>query len=390
MLPARDTSAGAGLLIRAANEKEGAMDAAPGHTMDPPSPFEQLRLSWSPPAGLIGLSVINFLLRLVTLGIYYFWGKTEVRRRIWSATRVNGEPLAYTGTGGELFLGFLIVFGVVLLPMLLLTVAAAIAFGQQSPAPLLVYVAVFFLVGVGIHRAQRYRLARTNWRGIRFALEGSSWAYGWTHFWTALLIPLTLGWIMPWRTTKLQGLISNGMRFGDRPFRFTATSGALYPRFALAWFGAIGLLLLLGAIGAVASLPAIEAAQSGGLYQPQPRQVAIILVALFAAVFLWGIISAWYRAKLFNHFAANTFIEGATFSARATAGSLVWLMVSNYLLTLFTFGLLTPVAQARSAGYLVQRLTIHGDLPLSEIEQRAADAIRRGEGLAQAFDVDAF
>ena len=58
-------------------------------------PTEALRVSWLHPLGLIGLSVYNFFMRLLTLGIYHFWGKTEVRRRIWSAIRLNGEPLEY-------------------------------------------------------------------------------------------------------------------------------------------------------------------------------------------------------------------------------------------------------------------------------------------------------
>jgi hypothetical protein len=39
---------------------------------------------------------------------------------------------------------------------------------------------------------------------------------------------------------------------------------------------------------------------------------------------------------------------------------------------------------------MIDRLSIDGAVPLAEIEQRAADPMRRGEGLAQVFDVDAF
>ena len=75
-----------------------------------PGGEEQLHLSWQYPKGLIGLSFTNMLLRILTLGIYHFWAKTEVRKRIWSAIRINDEPLTYTGRGLELFIGFLIVF----------------------------------------------------------------------------------------------------------------------------------------------------------------------------------------------------------------------------------------------------------------------------------------
>lgn len=359
---------------------------------------EPVTLSWAPPKGMVALCFINFVLRILTLGIYHFWGKTEVRRRIWSAIRLNGEPLAYTGTGMELFLGFLIVFGAVLLPAVLLSFGAVLFFGPQSPMlalyQVVVYAAFFFLLGIGIHRAQRYRLARTRWRGIRGGLEGSSLSYAWTYFWTGLLIPLTLGWIVPWRSTRLQALISNGMRFGDRPFRFSAPSGPLYPRFAILWLAAVVIMLVASSmIGVLAAL----VFRPGDLRPDVPpgmgrmgALLAIVYGVMFAGFLVYGIFSAWYRAGMMNHFAAHTTFEGARFRGSATAGSLMWLTVSNYLMVLLTLGLLSPLAQARSARYFVERIAIEGEVPLAQIVQRAEDPMRRGEGLAQAFDVDAF
>ena len=365
-----------------------------------PAEAEPLALSWAHPPGMLGLSVKNFVLRIVTLGIYGFWGKAEVRRRIWSAARLNGEPLQYTGTGRELFVGFLVIFGAVLLPILLLSVVAAIALGPQSAGLALfqglIYLATFYLIGIAIHRAQRYRLSRTTWRGIRGGLEGSSLGYAWTHFWTLLLIPLTLGWIAPWRSTRLQGLITNGMRFGNRPFQFAATSRPLYGRFAILWVGA--LLIALGvfaSIGGITVLIGLDADRLGGRGRPPgPGTIALIIAVVYGSLFLgallYGVLSAWYRAGMMNHFAAHTTFEGARFKGHATAGSLIWLTVSNYLLTLLSLGLLTPLAQARAARYFIERLSIEGTAPLAAIAQRSADELKRGEGLAQAFDVDAF
>ena len=109
---------------------------------------EPLALTWKQQSGLIGVSIVNFILRILTLGIYHFWGKTEVRRRIWSAVRLNDEPLEYTGTGWELFVGFLVVFFLIFLPVSLGLTALVFAFGPGSPvvvaAQILLYV-VFFL-----------------------------------------------------------------------------------------------------------------------------------------------------------------------------------------------------------------------------------------------------
>ena len=358
---------------------------------------EPLALAWKQQAGLIGLSIVNFILRVLTLGIYHFWGKTEVRRRIWSAVRLNGEPLEYTGTGKELFIGFLVVLLCVFLPMLLVGGALVYVLGPHSRLlrafQLLAYIVFFFLIGVAIHRALRYRLARTRWRGIRGRLEGSSLRFAWTYFWTALLIPFTLGWIIPWRATKLQSLLNNEMRFGNRPFRFMARSGPLYGRFAVVWIGTI-VLIVAASAGVAVSMYLVgvdpqPAAVPGRPASVGPNAVAAIVPVLLVFYLLFALIIAWYQAAVINHFAAHTSYEGATFRGNLTAWSMVWLVISNLLIVSLTFGLLAPVAQARAIRYMVERLSIDGAVPLAEIMQRAEDPIRRGEGLAQVFDVDA-
>ena len=365
----------------------------------PRATSEALRLSWSQPPGMVALSFKNFLLKVVTLGIYQFWGKTEVRRRIWSAVRINGEPLQYTGTGKEMLLGFLVILGVLTIPSLLVAIGAMVVFGPKSRAPDIFQAVftlfIFFLIGVGTHKATRYRLTRTRWRGIRGGLDGSPWSYGSWYFWTGVLLVLTLGWISPWRSTRLQSFITNGMRFGDRPFQFDSKPGPLYGPFAVLWFSTLGIAVLVGLalFGGLASVVGLDK-------MPRPDQrmdpgllfyvIAVVYGAIIAGFLLFGVVSAWYRARMMNHFAAHTTFEGARFSANATGRSLLWLTITNTLMVLFTLGLLSPVAQARAARYFVEHLQIEGSASLAEIMQRADDASKRGEGLAQAFDIDAF
>src|SRR5262249_15721956 len=91
-------------------------------------------ISWAhPPEGFLRLSLLNGPLPVLTLGVFHFWGKTEVRQRIWSAVRIDGEPLDYRGTGGELFRGFLIVFFLILVPLLAIGFAGALLVSPTSP-----------------------------------------------------------------------------------------------------------------------------------------------------------------------------------------------------------------------------------------------------------------
>ncbi len=406
-----------------------------------PAAGSLIPISWSgSPWSLTGLSFINFFLSIITLGIYGFWGRTEVRRRIWSSVQLAGEPLAYTGTGKELFVGFLIVFGIVLLPTLLFTIGAIVAFGPvgQVVAQIVTAIVFIFLGGVAIYRARRYRLSRTNWRGIRGSLEGSSWAYGWTNFWTMMIVPalaLVVGggiylamfrgmpataapmivqryipWfiaaylgaivlyllLVPWRTTKLNRHITNEMAFGSRPFAFEGSSKPLYLRFIARWIGV--LILAIATPAAIyfwlgqKRMAEFMAANAPGS-PPVPMETAELLgsLAILAIAFLiYTVITAWYKAVEANYFASMTTYEGQPFHLSVTAMGLIGLVLVNTLITIFSLGILRPVAMARTARYFVANFSLDGPVDVRGIAQSQAAMSKSGEGLAQAFDVDAF
>lgn len=397
-----------------------------------------LSLGWQRPSGLIGLSFTNLVLRVITLGLYHFWAKTEVRQRIWSAIRLNDEPLTYTGRGKELFFGFLIVMGCIFLPVMILVASLAFAFGPQHPVTntvtFLLYIIFGFLFGLAIYRAQRYRLSRTQWRGIRGALVGDPLHYAWTFFWTAILVPLTLGWIMPWRSTKLQSIITNDTRFGDRALTFDARAMPLYGPFAVAWIGGIATYLGFFAVLGILFFEKVQARQQFGIpFIPSAREVGIVFAAFLIAGLIFALVTSWYRARTINHFANHTHFENARFSGHLSAAGLMWLGVTNFLIRIsgalllgtltaaialpfVSFGsgvevaqnpaarlvfsllpisillglmLFAPIIQSRSASYLVRHLAVDGTAPIDDILQAAATKSQYGEGLAEAFDIDA-
>ena len=350
-------------------------------------------LTWHQPLGFVGLSILNFLMRIPTVGLYAFWGRTEVRKRIWSGIRLDGEPLQYTGTGKELMIGFFIIFGAILVPYLLLTLGVVAALGQGALPiyQLISYAGFLLLYGIGTYRAQRYRLSRTRWRGIRGSLTGSSWSYGWTAWWTLPLLVLTLGWLSPWRSTRLQSMLVGDMKFGDQPFRFTATSSGLYGRYAATWIGTI--IVVIGAFAAIGLMVrgVMGDISPANATEAMKAKIGFATMGILGlAYILYTVANAWYRAGMLNHFARHTHIDNATFYGTATTGGVLWVTVSNAILSLGTLGLLTPVAQARWTRYLVEHMRLNGTVSLAAINQGVDQGIRHGEGLAQAFDLDAF
>ncbi len=354
------------------------------------------RISWEPPAGgFAGLSLLNGLLRILTLGVYHFWGKTEVRQRIWSAVRIDGEPLEYRGTGSELFRGFLIVFFLILLPMGLASFGSSLFLPTtwQGVYQMAFWGVLFLLSGIGIHRARRYRLSRTRWRGIRGGLSGHSRNFAWTYLWTALLVPLTLGWILPWREVRLHKALFNETHFGDNAFTFTGVAGPLYKRFWLVWFSSFLLVIVaMVAIFAVIgfSMPASGANPPPAMPQLGGVKIAAIVAIVLGALLAFAMIRAWYSSRVLNYFAAHTKLQGAGFTLKTTAPSLVWLAASNFLIRVFSLGFLSAITEARSMRYLVDRLSCDGAIVWNKIAQNPDALLKRGEGLAEAFNVDAF
>ena len=118
---------------------------------------------------LFGIHIVNILLAIITLGIYYFWGKVRVRNYMHSQTEFEGDRFAYQGTGKELFFGWL-------KAMVFLIVIGGLSFGiqlfgksftSQIIGTLILYVGILFLFfPVAIVGAWRFRLSRTSWRGV--------------------------------------------------------------------------------------------------------------------------------------------------------------------------------------------------------------------------------
>ena len=376
-----------------------------GTTQRPLAQGHALTVAYVKRRGLARLAIVNFILNVLTLFIYRFWAKTRVRRHIWASIQLNGESLEYTGTGKELFLGALIVFLVLILPTVVVFSVLSTIYGPEHwsvPLAQLTVVLVYLLLyGMAVYRARRYRLSRTLWRGIRGTLVGSSWTFSLLYFASLLLRSMTLGWTTPAMNLELQQRLIRDMRFGDSSFGFKGRAGPLYPTYAVCWFATLIMMLTLVGFIAVWFEDGIGkfVGMVMGKEQPFPPDVTnlvvlfvigVILSIVLAYYLLGGFIWSFYQAREMRLFWSYTTIHNARFRLNATAGSLIRLWVGNLALLVFTLGIGIPFIAQRNARYICDRLTIDGTVDLEAIMQSQAPIDRRGEGLAEAFDIDVF
>ena len=365
----------------------------------------ELRFTWKgSPWALLGPCLFNGLMTLVTLGVYSFWGRTEIRRRMWASVRLEGEPLVYHGAGLELFKGFVAALIVVLLPIFILGMVVVVAFGQASKGWGVYQFALFLFVypvlkSLATYRARRYRLARTSWRGIRGSMAGSAGEFAFLSWATSLLYPLTLGWIAPWRALYIQRFLIGDTMLGDRRLRLGGSTGKLYLTFSLLWIGtAVLVAAALYGVGAILGGTAQHFDTPADWARVTRGQWAKLAGILLAASFVWSLISSFYRATLYNMTANGTVMvtsDGANaapvhFKLTTRGPQLIWLFVTNQLLTYGSLFVLRPIATARNMRYFSRNLSIVGPFAPAHLRPNPNAAVSEGEGLAQAFDFDAF
>ena len=366
----------------------------PGAPEGEPPPSRRLSIDHDLGIGaMVPVVLVNIVLNILTLTFYRFWAKTRIRRMLWAGTVVEGDRPEYTGTGLELLIGFVIVVVVVLVPLAGFKMAVDSYIGMENPllagaitSPL--YLLILYLIGVATYRAQRYRLSRTRWRGIRPALDGSSWLYGLLYAAIYLLSGATLGWTYPWGRMRLFRQMMSATEFGDRRFRFEGTAGVLYPRFALCWLlsvpvGSLAVFLVFAVAGGMAAVFSPDGELVEGIEAWATILALLIPLSLLALPPLWVI----YKRREYEYFVECLSYEGLSFRLGASYLSFLWLIVGNALILLFTLTLGRAFAQLRLFRYVCGRLEIVGEIDFEAIRQSARERPRSGEGLADAFDV---
>jgi len=361
--------------------------------MTAPTPDQSARLRHDGAGGeIFAILARNLALTTVTLGIYRFWAKTRIRRYLWNHMSFEGDALEYTGTGRELFLGFVIVALVLALASGAYRVIDVIVLATFPVLALLlnvVLVAGFFLLtGVALYRARRYRLSRTLWRGIRGAQTGSAVLYGLKYLGYWALNVLSAGWTYPWMRMRLMHQMMNNTWFGDRRFHFDSRSGPLYDRFAAVW--AVVFLALV-----VSASTAYVAISTTGFEVTELETIPPSLILIMLLPVLFTILSiilgiTWYKAREYAYIASSARYEGLTFRLDTTFGSFLWLVVGNYLIRALSLGLGAPFAQMRTFRYVSDRLSISGEADFEAIRQSSEARPGLGEGLEAAFDLGDF
>jgi uncharacterized membrane protein YjgN (DUF898 family) len=344
------------------------------------------------------------MLELLTLGFYRFWLATDMRRHLWSHTEVGGDVPEYTGTAKELLIGFLFalaILGPIYLGYFILGLEAERLKAFASfPLALFFYLFTQF----AIYRARRYRLSRTVWRGVRFWMKGSGWAYALRAGLWMLLTIVTLGIALPWQQAALERYKMRNTCFGMLQASFDATGVSLFKQGWWIW------LLMWPSIFVVIPLPFLYAAYRAVLWKWWVSGVRFgelrfecglvrsALIDLYWKVIGWGVVilialSVWVGTV----FGIASLVVSADVSAEQRA-TLIFQnpvalasMAGGYLVAALVLGMVVRIYLTRDLWQRVADATLVENLSAADNVAAQGDAVSAlGEGFADSLDVAGF
>jgi uncharacterized membrane protein YjgN (DUF898 family) len=368
------------------------------------------------------------LLELITLGFYRFWLATDMRRHFWSHTTVDGDAPEYTGTAKELLIGFLIALAILVPIYLIYFFIGLEAERYQAFASIPLILFFFLFYQFAMYRARRYRLTRTVWRGVRFWMKGSGWAYAFLVGLWSLLVIITLGLALPWYQAALERYKMRHSFYGDLPGRFDGTGGGLFKQIWWLWLVTLVFLLAIG--GAAAAIGGERGGAVAGLLGMLLMVWAVFGYAIYKAcewrwwisgirfgevrfeskmtsarlIDLYWIVIGWSWLILFLLIVWVGGIFGAVYALAGgqSAGpeafamwfqhpGVLGLIVLGYIALALAFGVVVRMYLRRDLwARVVSSTVVHNLAAADNVAARGEAANALGEGFADSFDIGGF
>jgi uncharacterized membrane protein YjgN (DUF898 family) len=281
---------------------------------------------------LFAVLLVNWLLTMITIGLYYPWAKARQLGWHYANTEMDGHPFHFHGTGDEMFKGF--IKAVALLAFIYGTFFLLTAYLHMPVIGFLFFAAAFLcLLPMAIHGTYRYRSSRSSWRGIHFGYHGRLDELFKLCLRDGFFTLITVGIYGSWFVMNLRNYILGHVRYGSSRFRYKG----------------VGLEYFI-----------------------------MNLKGYFLTLITLGIYGFWWQRDIFNYYVDNLswdFNDGKRiqFKSTATGGGFFRLLAGNILLIIFTLGIGFAWAEVRTMRFVLNHVELHGDADLNAVVQTEAE-----------------
>lgn len=329
---------------------------------------DQIGLRWVGDERVFYKSCLRYgILIVLTLGLSSAWAKVELRRKIWSSIKIDGEPVRYTGNVAELLMPYvmgLAAFAGLLILLLQSATPDPVAINgaiETAPKQWRYLSSLTGIFGLGLlnWRARRLLLRNTELAVTASHNTGSGIVYAASYLATSLMTVLTFGLASPWRQCWLQRYFLNDARLGAHRLQFQSQPRGLFARFAVVWvtgFAAYGTFVAM--VGLIAGSKILHALHDRAWPSFSTSEWLWMALSAAAAGFVFACVHAWYKHAVLTHTIAGLYIDGRPMRLEGNTWDFAKLTLSNGLLKLMSLGFLSPIAEARALVWCGRRIRL--------------------------------
>lgn len=302
--------------------------------------------------------IVNIFLTIITLGIYSAWAKVRTNKYFYGNTWLDESAFEYLADPVQILKGRVVAV------VLFVIYVGVQQFNPQVAAGL--FLGFLLLLPFFVMMSLRFRMRNTAYRNIRFGFEGTLWDAAKAYTLMLLLMPFTLGLLLPYMLFLQTRYKVSNARYGADLFSFNVSSRAYYRIYLLAF---------------VAMLAVIVVA-AGFLTAAPPVGVIVALVG-------YTLVISFIQVELLNVMFDNTHLGDHQFSSSLEVGSYFRLYFVNIVAIVLTLGLFYPWAKVRIARYRADNLLLMTQGSLNgyvAVQREESNAL--GEEIGDIFDID--
>ncbi|WP_010196552.1 YjgN family protein [Psychrobacter sp. PAMC 21119] len=372
--------------------------------------------------------IVNVLLCIVTIGIYYPWAKVRTRRYFYANTEYADRYFDYHATGKQLFLGYLI--GVFILFALQIV-------GSMLPTiGLILPIVLFAFIPWIIMRSLKFNMRMTSFSNVRFSFkgnlkpayiiymlipilgylaialpvfvslfpmsrldEGFNVIFAFMLFLVGIIAAIAIGVFVIGLFTKKAAEYQIGQtKFGQGDFFINVNTSKFIKIQLKKILIIIGCLIILSILSGLIFAATISGGFDLGSIsndiesaEASPLFIVGFLVVYFGFIATFLFATAYSFSRQRQYIFENTTLDKAiTFRSTVGAKRYFYILVTNMLLVLFTAGLALPWAKVRVARYIADNSWIEAsDIDInSYLTQKEKEQSAIGEEIGDVLDID--
>ena len=364
--------------------------------------------------------IVNILLTILTMGIYYPWAKARNRRYFYANTTLADRNFEYHATGKQLFVGFLI--GVIF--FILYNIL-----GQANPQlGMLLFFILLLILPWLIWRSLMFNMKVTSFSTVHFSFKGELGKAYMIFFGYPLLFLIILSilglvastifpniknidkdilvivgsvaglgslflylFVFAFIKKKSTEYFIGNSYYGQGAFKTELET----KKFFIILLKTVGISLLPLILISIALELIRTVTHSSIAYETTVNGFTseaeiFFLLAYFVMIFIMILIFSYMATRERSYIYENTLLDSKiAFESTLRARDLTWVMVSNLFLILITLGIAFPWAKVRVAQLMLENTLVDTEIGFDNyISEKQKEVSAMGDQIGDAFDID--